>query len=856
MKYRRFPRIFSAAAAIILLAISFTGIQARQLEAPAPPVDWQATANMAYRRSYHTLSVLPDGKALAVGGRYYDSGLSTQIYLKSSEIYDLLANAWSPAGEMSSPRSHHTATVLLDGRVLVTGGQNGNGILASTEIYDPVLSNWLPTGGMNVARYGHTATRLQDGRVLAVGGCTGTLACTRSAEIYDPGTGAWTLAAELPNGERMGHTATLLQDGSVLVAGGYLPVGTLPTYYSTAYRYIPAENRWVQTANDMMNGKRSQHSAVLLRSGQVLVVGGYRNAPIVGETYLDTSELYTPADNSWSTTGDNWKINYGRSRMSAVLDGQGNYILLGGYNGTAAWDAVYRDINNPSDTWHSSNYMASARMAAAAVMLPSGVILIAGGLNDSGSVVNTAEVTQFTTGTAENNGPYNVALQGLAFSSATMLPSGDIMITGGADEFDQVSKPCHTHVHLWLHDMEVMDDMPSLNVGRCGHTTTLLPDGRVVVMGGHSSTTSGSAVQGEIYQSGSWKLIARSPELPSPRTVLLPNGDLFVMDVDAAPHAYIFDPDAETFRQIADEYEGRYTAFTTTLMENGKVLIVGDATNGTIEVFDPQTEQFSTLPHTLTLNSHTALLLPDGRVMVMGGRAGAIPLRTVSLYNPAVNAWSTTGNLASAHGNHSAVLLPDGRPVVIGGMSGSSSASAAIEIYDYATGTWSAAGNLLNARSYHSTVLTLKGKLLTFGGIDQYDDPYRVVEQFAFANVSNTVNLWKPTITRAGCTDCLTQMRLELVGSGFTYAAEGSSGVTGQSAVNQPIVRIIRLDNYQMQWLKPGQAASDTHFLSIPLQDFPPGPAMVFVYTSGGFQGKVTMPNGRGFDVYLPLLRR
>jgi hypothetical protein len=93
------------------------------------------------------------------------------------------SGTWSPTDSMSTSRYYHAATLLPDGRVLVSGGSNGSSPLASAEIYDPALGTWSPTPFMSTARVGHTATLLQDGPVLVTGGGQA------SAEIYDPALG-------------------------------------------------------------------------------------------------------------------------------------------------------------------------------------------------------------------------------------------------------------------------------------------------------------------------------------------------------------------------------------------------------------------------------------------------------------------------------------------------------------------------------------------------------------------------------------------------------------------------------------------------------------------------------------------
>jgi Galactose oxidase, central domain len=127
---------------------------------------------------------------------------------------------WRATGELVTARAYHTATLLLNGQVLVTGGVGEDGLtaLASAELYDPATGVWTETGSMANARYYHTMTLLPNGQVLVAGGFDDHGAA--SAELYDPATGLWTETGSLTTG-RILHTATLLPNGKVLVAGGY-----------------------------------------------------------------------------------------------------------------------------------------------------------------------------------------------------------------------------------------------------------------------------------------------------------------------------------------------------------------------------------------------------------------------------------------------------------------------------------------------------------------------------------------------------------------------------------------------------------------------------------------------------------
>lgn len=122
-----------------------------------------------------------------------------------------------------------------------------------------------------MARFGHTATRLQDGTVLVVGGSVGDDATARSAELYDPSSGTWTVTSSMANA-RSDHTATLLASGNVLVAGG-VGVGSDPRPLASAELYEPSSGRWTVTGS--MVEARANPTATLLVDGQVLVVGDY-----------------------------------------------------------------------------------------------------------------------------------------------------------------------------------------------------------------------------------------------------------------------------------------------------------------------------------------------------------------------------------------------------------------------------------------------------------------------------------------------------------------------------------------------------------------------------------------------------
>ena len=191
------------------------------------------------------------------------------------------SGTWSPAGSMSTPRTSHTATLLPNGRVLVTGGIDTSGPVASAELYDPATHRSEPVADMSLQRESHTATLLPDGRVLVVGGHRGRRAAMEvhaSAEIYDPATRRFESAGSLKTA-RHKHDAVLLADGRVLVLGG--ADRTDRRHYATTEVYNPARAAFEPGPTMAHTRYKIAGTAVRLANGDLLVPSGAREAEIL-----------------------------------------------------------------------------------------------------------------------------------------------------------------------------------------------------------------------------------------------------------------------------------------------------------------------------------------------------------------------------------------------------------------------------------------------------------------------------------------------------------------------------------------------------------------------------------------------
>lgn len=274
------------------------------------------TGNMTIRRCCHTATRLADGRVLIAGGFNGD-------YLAGAEIYDPSTGRFSPTGSLKVARMDHVAMLLDNGKVLLAGGVGNDwDFLASAELYDPSTGLFTRTGDMNVARESHTITKLTDGRVLITGGHRGRHAeiiIYSSAEIYDLASGSFSEAGDMLV-RRHKHDAVLLADGRVLIAGGSDENDDRGAYTS-AEIYDPASGEFSQAAD--MPSIRYKHigTSLLLKNGNILIAGGARNAVI-----------YNEMSNSFSTVpGDLGTNSLSRLFSTATLLMDGRVLITGGY---------------------------------------------------------------------------------------------------------------------------------------------------------------------------------------------------------------------------------------------------------------------------------------------------------------------------------------------------------------------------------------------------------------------------------------------------------------------------------------------------------------------------------------------
>jgi hypothetical protein len=329
------------------------------------------TAAMHIARASHTSTLLPNGKVLIAGG-FAGSGGEYSPY-RTAELYDPNSGTFQSVAEMSIGRSGHTATLLKNGKVLVVGGWTGRyDLRGSAEIYDPTANTFTTTGNMVIERAGNTATLLADGRVLIAGGQDRQENALASAEIYDPSTGKFTMTGSMADA-RGTHTATALKDGRVLIVGGSSGRYPSQNVYRSAEVFNPVTGKF--TSAGQMTVGRHKHGAILLRSGNVLIVGGSDNRDWHGQ--YASAEVYDPASGTFSATG---AMNTARFKLPAAvaLLPNGKVLVAGG----GPFAELYNETTGTFTKVPGS--LGAARFFASATLLSGGKALITGGYAESG----------------------------------------------------------------------------------------------------------------------------------------------------------------------------------------------------------------------------------------------------------------------------------------------------------------------------------------------------------------------------------------------------------------------------------------------------------------------------------------
>ena len=356
---------------------------------------------------------------------------------------------------------------------------------------------------------------------------------------------------------------------------------------------------------------------------------------------------------------------------------------------TVTANATVTVTTSPSGFTATGSLNVARGLQTATLLPPSdNKVLVAYGSNsssytDATGYVGLSSIEVYDAGTGTFTEIVGDSGAGIYGHTATLLQNGNVLLAGGFlnSVWDYGPSVSGNGAGLYDSATGVFSGTGNMTANRGDHTATLLADGKVLIAGGADQGVTGTGLAS----------------------------------------AELYDPGTGTFTQTGSMAVGRFL-HTATLLQNGKVLIVGGALTSTsdpvatAELYDPATGIFTMTGAMATAREqHTATLLADGRVLIVGGTTTtgtSAPTATVEVYDPSTGLFSITGSMAEARILHTATLLPSGKVLVAGGGGENSTA----EVYDPATGSFSITGGMEIGRSGHTATLLPNGSVLVAGG--------------------------------------------------------------------------------------------------------------------------------------------
>ncbi|MBI2386151.1 MAG: fibronectin type III domain-containing protein [Elusimicrobia bacterium] len=824
---------------------------------------FQSASPMIEARAYHTATLMGDGKALVVGGYNQRDVLANKGITESAEIYDPISNSVTPAATMSSRRQSHASLLSADGTVTVLGGlgnitttyisgsalslgQNVFGA-GSTLVTDMTGGVVVPTATINAGSSGlidldfllnkPVVGMISNGEVWlsspSVMPSWGAIRFLPASET-NPFVGArinlagysvgcrepfsvgnivgncGNIQRSLPQAavsQLQGQVVYYPRVGVALGGDGKVTGGTLnfsatiddsnnnatitggSSFQATVK--ISVDNAFI--GRSILSGTLTLTEAVLVQpsSFTATLTGGSGAVPATAVT-LDASgnaELVLPMTFS-SLAGDieftgtvpqsfasGQSIPKAGADMSLTATANFAYTMNGAnlegltFNVDVATVVIRKFVfadtetyNPKTNSWLLSpvggSSTADNRYGHTATLLPNNDQLFFGGRACSG-VTCATQVSNISLDmplvTSEKNfaATTGLAAQKRAFHTSTLLPDGDILIAGGTNGPSILS-----HAELFTPATELFSPVNGeMRYVRDLHTATLLPNGRVLIAGGFTTNaaSTGSTNTAEIYYPDTKRFIETTPMISSRSNhsaIMLPDGKVFV--------AGGFGP--------------------------------GDVITGNSEIFISTQSRWvpaATMPGGCERAIHATVQLRDGRILLIGGVNSSGPLSTVARYDPALNTWDCASVAAIGNGtpggpfalrSHTATLLFDGRVLVAGGNDGLGEANRSF-IYDPAGNAWTSTDPLplLQPRFNHTATFLPNGNVMISGGSQRFGNVPVSIENY-HVNASTWVTGGGVSgVAFAGGARAFHTMTLAL--NNKMYGIGGSDGVIGGAGV-------------------------------------------------------------------------
>ena len=730
---------------------------------------------MLLARQVHAAVLLNTGKILVAGGYTFGSGPTAELYdpatqsstatngpmvlanrgnlaavalannnvlltggqsgdiRAEAEIYDVASGTFTATGApMASPRMWHTATLLADGSVLISGGVAEQPLnsytlpLATMERYIPATNSFVNAGGMAARRERHSATLLPDGRVLIAGGSSQSWMSANSAEIFDPVQTPNITPTTLANGTPGVAYAPVTFNGNggtapyaITLAGGQLPAGMSfdgPTRTLSGTPTTAGISRFALAVTDS-NGRDNLQSLSLQIGNVNTITSPYRLTDAPVNNAYNVQLTATGAGNTWSMLpGSGNALPVGITLSAGGLL-SGTPTATGYYNfgvraidnqGVEATKVLSISVTSPLvitttnigfgelfgiglNCMSANGGIGSRTWSISGGALPPGLninsangcfngsITALGNYNFTVRVTDQASIPQSvtqnygTTVLAQDQSSSTGAGANLNFGSGTGVRLAERVTTGITGTLRAVrfhSVTCNTAGTQILYEIQGLDA-----AGR--------PNGQTLATGTATTTSTTAALN-----------VALPFAADAPFAVVIDAAAQCAVkpqSFDSYPGDAFISSGGGQWQRLQESADGRYDFGLTTLVEPEPGLLISSQSRG----------------------NHTGTLLGDGKVLIAGGHFSQ---PSAELFDPPSNTLTSTPPMTAARQSHAAVRLNDGRVLVTGGyVNGIPVATA--EIYDPANGQWSATtGAMTAARSSHAMVTLSGGNVLITGG--------------------------------------------------------------------------------------------------------------------------------------------
>src|SRR6266508_2859468 len=739
-----------------------------------------STGPMNVRRIFHAASLLVDGSVLLAGGQTDTSSGQNQPQA-TAERY-VPGTGFTGASSMLVARYYPTATLLASGKVLIAGtfGWSATGG-RTAEIYDPAtapaFAAQTPPAGSNGAPYAGFTLTPQGGSggpytITQVSGTlpTGLVYSANTHDVQGTPTQSGVFRVGFSVTDSQGHAASdvfIFAIDQLTLATTFLPTAYLGIAYSAtlvatgtgplSWSIIGSLPAGLSLVGNTIVGTPTSATGV---SFAIRVTDA--SGQIVERTLFLSASYTIDQQSSYDTTRP--VLNFGlgvkvgqqvRTGISGQLLGVQlfNAICPANTTVTAELQGTVGGVPN-GVTLTSGSAIASSfgnilfaaqpffaaeqtfalvlSADASCQLYPTTYDSYAGG---EGSVFNGTwqtlaqfagrHDTPFRTIVQPSAGPFTM-VRYRGTHTATTLADGRVLMTGGSDQSAEIYDPATGG----------FSQTGNMNEQRQHHKAMLLDDGTVLITGGYNFTGSNNSIvylaSAELYHPNTGTFEALASPMTATRydhtATRLSNGQVLItggsglsgVNFVNRQSAELYDQTTRAFTAIANMASAR-SAHTATLLADLRVLLVGGYSGNGAEVFDPITSSFTAIaqPAVAFRARHSATLLQNGNVLIAGG-SGSPAATSAELFDAATNTFSNAGALLTPRVDHTATLLNDGSVLLAGGLDDTGPCcpiippAASMERYVPGSG-FTSAGSMIAERYVHTATLLANGKVLLAG---------------------------------------------------------------------------------------------------------------------------------------------